>query len=68
MKRLGLTPLLVLAAIAVALMVAARFSPVFPGETLLLEVWDEPQGTRFRCRTRERAVVALDHGVLNSSW
>lgn len=44
----------------------ARFvSPVFPGETLVLECWDEPDGVRFRCGVKERGTVALDRGVLN---
>lgn len=48
--------------------VRARFvSPLFPGETLVLESWDEPDGLRFRCRGKERGVVALDHGIANEA-
>lgn len=44
----------------------ARFvSPFYPGETLLIECWDEPRGLRFRCRSLERGVLVLDRGELN---
>lgn len=44
----------------------ARFvSPMFSGETVVLECWDEPQALRFRCRSKERGVVALDQGIAN---
>lgn len=46
----------------------ARFvSPLFPGETLLLECWDEADGLRFRCRSKERGVVVLDLGLANDA-
>jgi acyl dehydratase len=42
---------------------AARFSnPVFPGETLVFEIWREEAGARFQCRVKERDVLALSHG------
>ena len=41
-----------------------RFSrPVFPGETIRTEIFDEANGVvRFRCRSVERDVVVLDRG------
>jgi len=40
-----------------------RFSaPVFPGETLRIDMWSEPSETRFRCTAIERDKVVLDHG------
>ncbi len=41
-----------------------RFSsPVFPGETIATEIWAVDGGALFRCRARERDVVAIDNGV-----
>ncbi len=41
-----------------------RFSkPVFPGETLRVELFDTPSGARFRARVVERDVVVLDRGT-----
>lgn len=38
-------------------------SPVFPGETLRIEMWHEPESvTTFRCRALERDAVVLDNG------
>lgn len=38
-------------------------SPVFPGETIRLEIWQLPEGQlRFRGRLLERDVVVLSHG------
>lgn len=38
-------------------------SPVFPGETLLLECWGTGEGTvAFRARLKERDVIALNNG------
>jgi acyl dehydratase len=38
-------------------------SPVFPGETLRIEMWREPGSvTTFRCRALERDAVVLDNG------
>lgn len=40
-----------------------RFSStVFPGETLVFETWQEPQGVAFRALIKERGVKALDNG------
>lgn len=43
---------------------AVRFSkPVFPGETIITEIFDQDDGgVRFRCRSKERDVVVLDRG------
>lgn len=42
---------------------SARFSaPVYPGETLRTEIWQQGDDVRFRTRARERDVVVLDHG------
>jgi acyl dehydratase len=42
----------------------ARFSAfVLPGETLRMEIWNEPARIRFRCVTQERQQVALSDGV-----
>ena len=41
-----------------------RFSrPVFPGETLRLELFDEGDVWRFRARVIERDLVVLDRGL-----
>lgn len=41
----------------------ARFtSPVYPGERLRTEIWNEGATTRFRLSVPERGVVALDNG------
>ncbi|MES2635170.1 MAG: MaoC/PaaZ C-terminal domain-containing protein [Pseudomonadota bacterium] len=48
--------------------IRARFvSPLYPGETLVLQCWDEPGGLRFRCLCKERAVVVLDLGLANGA-
>ena len=40
-----------------------RFSsPVFPGETLAVDMWKTPEGVQFRARVAERDVVVLSHG------
>lgn len=43
-----------------------RFSaPIYPGETILAEVWREQPGqAAFRCTARERDIVVLDHGFI----
>ena len=38
-------------------------SPVYPGETLSLEVWREATHLAFRAKIAARQTVALDHGV-----
>ncbi len=45
--------------------IRARFSqPVFPGETLLTEIWSLPEGEiRFQTRSKERARVVLSHAA-----
>jgi len=41
----------------------ARFTaPVFPGETLLSELWIDASVVSFRTRASERGTVVLDHG------
>ncbi len=42
---------------------SARFTaPVFPGETLCTELWQEARAVRFRVSVPARGVVALDRG------
>jgi len=44
---------------------ALRFTaPVYPGETLVTEVWREGARAHFRSRVAERDVVALNNGVV----
>ena len=65
MKRLGLTPLLVLAAIATAMLVAARYTPYFPGDLELarfIQAW-VPAGGWARAVTRA-AYAPWIYGVL----
>lgn len=41
----------------------ARFSkPVFPGDLVAIDLWEEPDGVAFRARVPARDVVALDRG------
>lgn len=43
--------------------IETRFSrPVFPGETIRVEAWNEPGGVAFRARVEAREVVVLDRG------
>lgn len=44
--------------------IGVRFSaPVFPGETIVTEIWRSADGLRFRCRVPERnRIVVLDAG------
>lgn len=40
-----------------------RFSsPVYPGETLVTEMWHDGDVTSFRCRVKERDIVVLNNG------
>jgi undecaprenyl-diphosphatase len=64
-KRFGLTPLLVLAAIATAMLVGARFTPYFPGDVELAQFIQRiaPPGEWARAVTRA-AYVPWVYGVL----
>ena len=65
MKRFGLTPLLVLAAIATAMLVAGRYTPYFPGDVELarfIQAW-VPAGGWARAVTRA-AYAPWIYGVL----
>lgn len=43
---------------------SARFStPMFPGETLSVELWNVGSGVHFRAFAKERGALALSHGV-----
>ncbi|SEE77416.1 N-terminal half of MaoC dehydratase [Rhizobiales bacterium GAS191] len=45
-----------------------RFSrPVFPGETIRLELFEEDDGWRFRARAAERGEIVLDRGLARFS-
>ena len=45
-----------------------RFSkPVYPGETIRTEIYDEGGSFRFRCRSIERDIMVLDRGVATLS-
>jgi acyl dehydratase len=44
--------------------IGTRFaSPVYPGETLRVEVWRRGNGVQFRTRVVERDIVVLSHGT-----
>jgi acyl dehydratase len=44
--------------------IEARFSrPIFPGETVRTEMWQNGSDVAFRCRTVERGEVAIDNGL-----
>ena len=44
-------------------MIETRFSkPVFPGETIRVEAWEEAGGVAFRAKVLARGVVVLDRG------
>lgn len=65
MKRFGLTPLLVMAAIATAMLVAGRYTPYFPGDVELarfIQAWVPAEGWA-RAVTRA-AYVPWIYGVL----
>ena len=41
-----------------------RFSsPVYPGETLRVEIWRRGDAVQFRTRVLERDVIVLSHGT-----
>jgi len=44
-------------------MIECRFTkPVFPGEAIRIEAWDEPDGVAFRASVEARGVTVLDRG------
>jgi acyl dehydratase len=44
--------------------IEARFArPIFPGETVRTEMWENGSQVAFRCRTVERGEVAIDNGL-----
>ena len=44
--------------------IEARFvRPIFPGETVRTEMWQNGSDVAFRCRTVERGEVAIDNGL-----
>lgn len=44
--------------------IGLRFSsPVYPGETLLTDIWETELGIQFQTRVAEREIVALTHGL-----
>jgi acyl dehydratase len=44
--------------------IEARFArPIFPGETVRTEMWENGSEVAFRCRTVERGEVAIDNGL-----
>ena len=44
--------------------IEARFAkPIFPGETVRTEMWQNGLEVAFRCRTIERGEVAIDNGL-----
>jgi acyl dehydratase len=44
--------------------IEARFArPIFPGETVRTEMWDNGATVAFRCRTVERGEIAVDNGL-----
>ncbi|MCF8468279.1 MAG: MaoC family dehydratase N-terminal domain-containing protein [Sneathiella sp.] len=45
-----------------------RFSsPVYPGETIVTEMWHDGDVTSFRCRVKERDIVVLNNGYAKIS-
>jgi acyl dehydratase len=48
--------------------VGLRFSsPVYPGETILTEFWNEPRGVSFRATAVDRKIVVLNNGFAEIS-
>jgi len=44
--------------------IETRFSrPVFPGETVRFEMWNEPEGIAFRAKVEAREATVLDRGM-----
>jgi acyl dehydratase len=44
--------------------IEARFArPIFPGETVRTEMWQDGPNISFRCRTVERGEIAVDNGL-----
>ena len=46
--------------------IGGRFTaPVYPGDTILTEVWNTADGeAMFRCTAKERGVIVFDHGTV----
>lgn len=48
--------------------IGLRFSaPVYPGETLLTDIWKTDAGVQFQTRVAERDIVAMSHGIATIS-
>lgn len=47
----------------------ARFTaPITPGETLIVDMWEADEGIRFRARSKDRDVIAIDDGLSRLGW
>jgi acyl dehydratase len=44
--------------------IAARFTaPVYPGESIMTEIWAMPEALHFRSSVTERQTIVIDHGI-----